>query len=778
MKKKYTILQKIGAGGMGEVFRARNEETGGDVAIKILPASLSHNEEVKSRFLREMVTCARLNHPHIIRVHDYGHANGTLYYVMEHIPGKSVSELIEDRGALPLRLALMVTAQILEALVYIHERNLVHRDLKPSNVQVTGLEDEHERAVLMDFGLVKAFDSQLTRTGRVLGTPRYIAPEMLSTGTVDHRSDIFQLGIILYEMVVGGYAFKGQTRAEVARNALTVTPEPASLLNPDVDVNLDNIIFNAIEKDPDERYATAAEMLEDLRAYRKGKRIYRRQKRRTGEASVKVAIVEAVEADDPALEGYLDDGAGGAAAVLPRWAPWLLPLLLVPFLLVGLLGREPVYTVRGLHVDEGVDRAVVTWTSEEPYPTVLQYGQNPRSMTVVGEPDGKPVRDHRVELPGLREGASYAVQVVFPDGRTSDDHRFATLAFQLTDLAAGYNQFGRLDVSWKSNVPARGFVEAAFGERTVRADEEGFNVIHRLIVDVPDPMQDAVVRVSSRTEDGKETALDRRTVPSIFSLAQSLHQSLTAFDPSRFLAAVRLSDEARSGDRRTLTRAVDGRLRAEGFREALRSFTPVAARFFDDARVPMAWKVKLYGTIARLMDVDAGVIDLGGDPPLRAVGLLGRSFALAEETTFRGAAAVETLPVSFPPFAGLVADPGGGAAGARSDGLRESVDVPLLLLDQWRFERVEVRLALEGMTPSVRLDLSVNDAATLRVGALGRYRPDERVELAHAFPVELLREGPNEFRLTISTLTGSPTERPVRLRGVTFAYVVRERRSR
>jgi len=275
-KNNYKIDIKIGEGGMGEVYRAFDKKNSRTVAIKILPPLLSANEEIKQRFLREMNVIAKLKHRNVISFYDYGESDGTLYYVMEYIDGVSVVEEIEAKGALTPEFGLKIVEDVLEALDYVHGQDLVHRDIKPANILIDRSNDEL-RGILMDFGLVKAFDSQLTMTGKVLGTPRYIAPEMLTTGSVNNRSDLFQLGIVLYEMVSGEYAFKGTTRPEVVRNCLTATPEPASQINPLVDVNLDNLIYNAIEKDPQCRYASANEMLIALRQCRAGKRIIRRK---------------------------------------------------------------------------------------------------------------------------------------------------------------------------------------------------------------------------------------------------------------------------------------------------------------------------------------------------------------------------------------------------------------------------------------------------------------------------------------------------------------------
>ena len=755
---------------MGEVYRAHDNVNKRDVAIKILPAQLSHNEEVKKRFLREMVTCSKLSHGHVIEVYDYGQMKDTLYYVMEIIEGKSVAQMIDADGAQPVDLALLITKHILEALSYIHENNLIHRDLKPSNILVEQKAAKGTRAVLMDFGLVKAFDSQLTRTGRVLGTPRYIAPEMLSQGQVDCRSDVFQMGVILYEMVTGDYAFKGTTRAEVARNCLTKEPEAASMLNPNVDVNLDNIIFNAMEKDPEQRYATAEEMLKDILAYQKGSKIYRRhvRSRRTRDISQPVPVIETVEANDPSLLDYLEDGGDDAT---PPWYLFaLIPILLLPFILYGVYGGERVYTVRDVRIEEEVDRAHISWRSEEPYPTVVQFGTSKRSMSIV-EKTSKETKTHSVSLEALKEDTDYLFQVVFPEGKRSPDYKFRTKRFKLTDVRWEYNRFGKLDVSWKTNVPSTGRLRYGQGAdmRTIREKEP--TVIHRHYLTIGDPTKDLTFLIVSATSDGKERVSEKRRVPSPFTLGRELNKALGAFKAQSFVSRLMSSDPYLTKKRSAVYDLAVEQLEAQPFHKDLKAFTHVSSIFFDDKRVPLSWKTQLYHKLVTLVSVDGALAAIGSDRVTRVPQLIRGDFAFGEDTTLKELN-IQTVPVSIPEMGGLKYSPSQrNTIEFRAMGLREEVEYPLLLLNAGQFGKAEVRLSLRGFNNLLRLDFTVNGRATLSFYNLRPSFAEDRLDLAHRFPASLLREGTNVFKLAVGTVNGKANQAVVQIKGVTLAFV-------
>jgi eukaryotic-like serine/threonine-protein kinase len=265
----YEILGPLGAGGMGEVYRAKDTRLGRDVAVKILPAHLSENAEVRERFEREARAISSLNHPHICTLYDIGREGQADYFVMELLDGESLAARLE-RGPLKLDEALKVAAQIADALAAAHKQGIIHRDLKPGNIALT-----KSGAKVLDFGVAKLRDEALvdnvTRTtpltsqGAMLGTVQYMAPEQLEGKPVDHRADLFAFGAVLYEMLTGKRAFEGQSQASVIASILKEDPRPVSQLIPTTPAALDRVVTSCLAKNPDERWQAASDLARELR---------------------------------------------------------------------------------------------------------------------------------------------------------------------------------------------------------------------------------------------------------------------------------------------------------------------------------------------------------------------------------------------------------------------------------------------------------------------------------------------------------------------------------
>ncbi len=270
----YRILEKIGAGGMGEVYRAHDEQLDRDVALKLLPAQSFADDAARARLLREARAAAALNHPHICTIHEVGEADGQAYIAMEFIEGHPLADVI-PRGGLPLEPLLRYGVQIADALAHAHERQIAHRDLKSSNVVIT----PEGRAKVLDFGLAKRLSSHelaevatqsqdsLTQPGAVMGTLAYMAPEQLRGQPADARSDIWALGVVLYEMAASQRPFRGQTGFELSSAILSQAPEP---LPGRVPLELKAIVERCLEKEPGERYQRAGEVRAALEAVQRG----------------------------------------------------------------------------------------------------------------------------------------------------------------------------------------------------------------------------------------------------------------------------------------------------------------------------------------------------------------------------------------------------------------------------------------------------------------------------------------------------------------------------
>ena len=263
----YSIEKQIGSGGMGAVYLAQDARLGRRVALKLLDSALTAHGQSRERFLREARLAAALDHPNICTIHDVGEAEGRPFIAMQYIEGKTLRRLI-DGQPLPLDSLFSITHQIADALSAAHERGIVHRDIKSGNIIVT----PQGQVKVLDFGLARLIErpseeseQNLTMTGQVMGTPASMSPEQARGERVDHRSDIFSFGCVLYEMVTGQIPFKGRSSADVISALLTQPHTPAVALNKEIPSRLSSVIDRALAKEPEDRYQSVREMVPDLR---------------------------------------------------------------------------------------------------------------------------------------------------------------------------------------------------------------------------------------------------------------------------------------------------------------------------------------------------------------------------------------------------------------------------------------------------------------------------------------------------------------------------------
>ncbi|MEY4674171.1 MAG: hypothetical protein RL148_1955 [Planctomycetota bacterium] len=259
----YEILERVGAGAMGTVFRARDRRLGRIVAVKVLKPSLARDERYVQRLRREARIVAALNHPNIVTGHALGEEGGYHYFVMEYVEGESLRTLLQEWGMFPEERVLEVGMEVASALEHAWQRGVIHRDVKPGNVLI----DASGRVKLTDMGLAKGpADLDLTRDGTTLGTPQYISPEQVrDPQQVDVRSDLWSLGATLYHMSTGQVPFRGSSLAEVISQVLYETPRPVRELNPAASEGIELVLRKLLVRDPDHRYQTPTELLEDLR---------------------------------------------------------------------------------------------------------------------------------------------------------------------------------------------------------------------------------------------------------------------------------------------------------------------------------------------------------------------------------------------------------------------------------------------------------------------------------------------------------------------------------
>jgi serine/threonine protein kinase/predicted Zn-dependent protease len=265
MVSHYRIDKKIGAGGMGEVFLAEDTKLNRKVALKFLPTEFISDPEVKVRFTREAQSAAALNHPNIVTVYEVADFQDRLYIAMEYVEGKSLKDLIEKKE-LRLSEVIDIGMQICAGLAKAHQAGITHRDLKPQNILV----DNDNRVRILDFGLAKLKgDAKITRDGSTLGTVSYMSPEQAQGEETDRRSDIFSLGVMLYEMITGRLPFRGEHQAAILNSIITQEPQLLSRYNNRVSQELERIVSKALSKDKKERYQHADDFLADLRRERK-----------------------------------------------------------------------------------------------------------------------------------------------------------------------------------------------------------------------------------------------------------------------------------------------------------------------------------------------------------------------------------------------------------------------------------------------------------------------------------------------------------------------------
>jgi serine/threonine-protein kinase len=318
---RYRVLSRIGSGGMADVYCAEDLQLGRNVALKVLHGRFAEDDEFVERFRREASSAAGLQHQHVVSVYDRGEWDGTYYIAMEFLRGQSLKEVIQQDGPLHPERAIDLAVQILRAARFAHRRGIIHRDLKPHNVIV----DEEDRATVTDFGIARAGASDMTQTGSIMGTAQYLSPEQAQGHAVSEPSDLYSIGVVLYEMLTARVPFEGESAVTIALKHVNEMPVPPSAYNRAVSPELEGIVMRALEKDPLRRYPDADSFIAALEHARAGLAS-------TGAMPiVPPAVVETVYDGHvpPPEELYAEDVAGR------RWGLWLLALLFLA-LAIGL----------------------------------------------------------------------------------------------------------------------------------------------------------------------------------------------------------------------------------------------------------------------------------------------------------------------------------------------------------------------------------------------------------------------------------------------------------
>jgi serine/threonine-protein kinase len=266
---RYEVIRKIASGGMADVYLGDDLKLKRKVAIKILHQSYAENKNFIARFKREAQILARLNNPNIVTVYDWGEFDSLYFIVMEYVTGKSLKEIIDKKGALDPMRAAKFSIQICIALESAHQKGLIHRDIKPQNIMIT----EAGTVKVTDFGIAKSIADDVTKTLSVVGTAHYISPEQAQGRVLDHRTDIYSLGILMYEMLTADLPFRGGSSIDISLRHIGEKPQPPSKVFPGIPEDFEKIIMNCLEKAPPDRYQTVIELGQDLKNFTEGRKL-------------------------------------------------------------------------------------------------------------------------------------------------------------------------------------------------------------------------------------------------------------------------------------------------------------------------------------------------------------------------------------------------------------------------------------------------------------------------------------------------------------------------
>jgi eukaryotic-like serine/threonine-protein kinase len=267
MLGRYQVEKELGKGAMGVVYLGRDPKINRVVAIKTMALSQEFDAdeltEVKERFFREAETAGRLNHPNIVTIYDAGEEHDLAYIAMEFLKGKDLTSRTKGNALLPAKTVLEIIAKAADALDYAYTQNVVHRDIKPANIMY---DEEKGEIKVTDFGIARITDSSKTKTGMVLGTPSYMSPEQLSGKKVDGRSDLFSLGVTMYQLLAGQLPFQADSMATLMFKIANEAHAPVTLFRGELPASIDTAIEKAMQKDPEQRYQRGAEFAKDVRA--------------------------------------------------------------------------------------------------------------------------------------------------------------------------------------------------------------------------------------------------------------------------------------------------------------------------------------------------------------------------------------------------------------------------------------------------------------------------------------------------------------------------------
>ena len=458
----YRLIKKLDAGGMGVVFKAIKTGTNNEVALKALPPKFARSAERLTRFRREVLACSRLNHPNLIRVIEQGCDQGIHFFTMEYFPGLSLKKMVKRDGLFSPERVIKVARQIADACSFYHKKKLVHRDIKPSNI----LLNEKGHVKIIDFGLAKVRDlSSMTRVDQAIGTARYLAPEILLGHQVDRRSDIYQVGLVLHELLTGEPIFPGR-EPMVALRTFVFGGRPIEQINFKVkDKQWANLLLNCLALDPNCRYDDADEMARDIERIAAGDPVDRIKAGRTT-AKLKAQPDKKMPTQKrhqtarmkkagPKTEPLKRPKTTKQAAFRPpnnqaKYLPFAIVALLAVLAVFAYFARPP--KVLNVQFTPGLEDVAVSWQTTRSTPTALECSRMDRNdferfdHTAVGE-------DHRIVIRGLQPGQHYRVHIILPGGKRTEQYAFTTEKPNFSDVQFQGPGDGSPRVSFRTSPP-------------------------------------------------------------------------------------------------------------------------------------------------------------------------------------------------------------------------------------------------------------------------------------------------------------------------------------
>nr|WP_092068021.1 Stk1 family PASTA domain-containing Ser/Thr kinase [Dendrosporobacter quercicolus]NSL46898.1 Stk1 family PASTA domain-containing Ser/Thr kinase [Dendrosporobacter quercicolus DSM 1736]SDL68613.1 serine/threonine protein kinase [Dendrosporobacter quercicolus] len=351
LANRYTILEHIGGGGMADVYRAHDKLLDRSVAVKVLRPQFTNDDEFVTRFRREAQAAARLSHPNIVNMYDVGRDEDTDYIVMEYISGETLKEKIQREGPLPVEQAIRIAIEIAEALEHAHQNNLIHCDIKPHNILVT----RSGRIKVTDFGIARAVTSAtMTHTGTIIGSVHYFSPEQAKGSAIGAKSDIYSLGVVLYEMLTGEVPFSGETSVGIALKHLQEDPKPLQEINAAIPPLAEAVVLKAMAKEPEARFESSTEMIADLKMARN----YLRddQTRRLAREDFPTQVLPRITADGD--DGSVSASNGKQKGNRKKLIGGLLALLLLGFAIGAFLAYGKFWSTSEVNVPNVVGKQV------------------------------------------------------------------------------------------------------------------------------------------------------------------------------------------------------------------------------------------------------------------------------------------------------------------------------------------------------------------------------------------------------------------------------------